>query len=710
MAKDKRPVKLWTCDTETRGLFGEVFRIGLYDGEEYNAYYNFNEVIEKVREYAEYQNHIYIHNLEFDLAKVAPEIFNQSSIIWSESIFINNSVATVTTDDFVLHDSYKLLTASLEKLCKDFDLQELSKKDLTEHLKDEGYKDKTDYFNRVSPDEPMLNEYLKYDCISLYTLLEKVMTICVIDAETLIKCPTTASLSMSIFKTRYSEHFEEATKFKFNGEWGKFLEEFIRLSYYGGRTEVFKPFIKNGYHYDVNSLYPYVMKTYDFPVGFPEYMEGKDAERIYKMWERRGIGAGFLYCDIFVPDMHIPPLPKRDKTGKLLFPVGKLTGVWSFPEVAKALQMGCELVTINSCVYFKKTAPLFKEFIHHFEQVKTHSKGAKRALAKLIQNSLYGKFGMIRRRRTFVDISQLDKLITDETPYMIHEYNYNMQGVKFIETVVESRAQYIQPQISSYITAYARLELLDGLLHQQERGEVAYCDTDSIASTAIMDADKVHDTEYGKWKLESVIDEGVFLQPKLYAEKNAGGGQTIRAKGIPKEIMAGLTYDSYINWYEIIKGQEQEVINIFNDYKARMKFITMLKNNLDLNTVNFISKSIHITAMQKRQIDYNANKTKPHTIEAYGDVLADSFVYSSKYTKLLENVSGDSDSIEELINVYGFIKPPVKGDSYYQLYKTLPQNAKVLYFGFNGQPLIEWCEMTGRHPRELLLEMIAERE
>src|SRR6202011_5620956 len=33
---------------------------------------------------------------------------------------------------------------------------------------------------------------------------------------------------------------------------------FMHLGYYGGRTEVFKPYGKNLYYYDINSLYPHV--------------------------------------------------------------------------------------------------------------------------------------------------------------------------------------------------------------------------------------------------------------------------------------------------------------------------------------------------------------------------------------------------------------------------------------------------------------------
>lgn len=75
------------------------------------------------------------------------------------------------------------------------------------------------------------------------------------------------------------------------------------MSYYGGRTEVFKPLLKNGYHYDVNSLYPYVMLENKFPVGFPEYIytDYERSENLYMISKNFDIGCGFLKCRVDVP-------------------------------------------------------------------------------------------------------------------------------------------------------------------------------------------------------------------------------------------------------------------------------------------------------------------------------------------------------------------------------------------------------------------------
>ena len=46
-------------------------------------------------------------------------------------------------------------------------------------------------------------------------------------------------------------------------------DAFIRRGYYGGHADTYKPYGDNLYYYDVNSLYPFVMKTFPMPGGKP---------------------------------------------------------------------------------------------------------------------------------------------------------------------------------------------------------------------------------------------------------------------------------------------------------------------------------------------------------------------------------------------------------------------------------------------------------
>ena len=48
----------------------------------------------------------------------------------------------------------------------------------------------------------------------------------------------------------------------------------LKKAYTGGSVDVYKPYGEQVFRYDVNSLYPSVMKDNPMPVGYPTYFEG----------------------------------------------------------------------------------------------------------------------------------------------------------------------------------------------------------------------------------------------------------------------------------------------------------------------------------------------------------------------------------------------------------------------------------------------------
>lgn len=683
----QKPPKIFTLDTETRGLFGEIFRVGLYDGSRYFVANSFKEIKTSILKYTtKYDCHVFIHNLDFDLSKIIHDAIPSASL--KDSIFINNNVTLfktslstlsditdekeIVSESITFHDSNKLILGRLKKICKDFGLDKhQSKIELKDHIielgwgrnrkgkrindiseyddfESEGY-----YFKNVDPFEKQLNEYLRMDCISLYEVVNTLITISGLEIEDFLRCPTTASLAMKVYSTNYPDDYKKAISTNYHSDSGKYYEKFIRESYCGGRTEVFTPYLKWGYHYDVNSEYPFVMKTFKLPYGRPVMYDGDKARQQFKYWFNFNQGAGFLKCDIYIPEMFIPPLPV--KRGKLIFPTGNVTGTWTFEEIKVALQQGCKIRKIHRCLYFEKTAYLFKDFVEYFEKIKNTSEGAMRVFAKLMQNSLYGKFGMKRIRDTLLDITELEKC---EDRFQKYGYAYVvlknplMPGGEFIKADIASSAEYIQPHISAYITSLARLVLYNGLLEQHKKGVVAYCDTDSVACEAKMDDSMVHENEYGKWKLESVIMDGIFLQPKTYYEKHPtlvedDNGmylstdkenkfiknkytETKKFKGIPSRKMEDITEDTYKTIFnklieiqkrlesgeEIPKGELKFPLYKEKEEK-RIKFATNLKNpQYDENgVVTFdkkveIIKSLNLAGGQKRNMDYINNTSK----------------------------------------------------------------------------------------------------
>lgn len=744
--EDEKPVKIFTLDTETRGLFGDIFRVGLFDGKQFFATNSFKELKSILYHYTkEYDCHLYIHNLDFDLSKMAADLIPQADL--KKSIFINNNVTvfrssismsqTTEENDIIsqpitFHDSLKLIQGRLKDICKDFGIEEKKAKiELKDHIINLGwalnkkgkpiknnseydsFESEGNYFMKVDPYEKELNEYLRNDCISLYEIVSMLHDLSGLNIYDFLKCPTTASLAMKVYQKNYADDYEQAISTNYHGKWGEFLEKFVRSSYWGGRTEVFQPILKEGYHYDVNSLYPYVMKNHRIPVGRPLHYQGDAARNIFKHWYSYKQGGGFLEVDIHIPeDLHIPPLPAM-RNKKLMFPVGKIHGVWTFEEIELALEMGARIHQIYQCVYFDKTKYIFKDFVSYFEEIKNNSEGAKRVFSKLMQNALYGKFGMRRIRKTLLPIKYKEKC--EAKGYKYTDHHNDLFPEEFIEAEIPSRADYIQPHIASYVTSLARIVLYRGLIQQLKLGEVAYCDTDSIACEKKMPDGMVHNKEYGKWKLESELELGIFIQPKTYYEKDKNGEETKKFKGVPKKYIKELTQEKYLDIIEHLKDvqvrqENGEKINktdayypIFTGEKKRMKFATTFKNghvNFDLHLE--VNKGIILINKQKRIMDYVGNTSKPYVFNEFGEIFEQEMREVAE-KEMMKEYDDLEDPIKEKINQIGFILIPGKDDLFYSEYKQLSRSIKMKYFRKEkGQALDTWCQEAGEDLNELI--------
>jgi hypothetical protein len=107
---------------------------------------------------------------------------------------------------------------------------------------------------------------------------------------------------------------------------------------------------------------------------------------------------GFLKCSVRSPEgLTIGLLPIR-REGKLISPVGTLTGIWFSPEIRFALENGYELLAIEFGYRFERNNQVFKELILHLNEMKENAQvnnnPVQRNIAKLLMNSLYGRFGL----------------------------------------------------------------------------------------------------------------------------------------------------------------------------------------------------------------------------------------------------------------------------------------------------------------------------
>jgi len=245
-------------------------------------------------------------------------------------------------DRWTFLDSMKLFPAGLEKLCKTFGLPGKVNQDLD-----------------VDEDDPSWSIYLKQDCIALADGLTKIHDLVEdkLGGEVGMTAPST---SMKLFRRRFLGRKGSVKRIPRFAHWpdcqGEAKEkcpgcahEWIRLGYYGGRTELFQTYGEHLQYFDINSSYVAAMREL-MPVG--DRMVTTELD-----WSMTDTHGGFVECTVRIPpECEYPPLPHRaKKTGKLLFPTGRFSGVWSTKELAllKDPSVNGEILSVRKVVWFR---------------------------------------------------------------------------------------------------------------------------------------------------------------------------------------------------------------------------------------------------------------------------------------------------------------------------------------------------------------------
>ena len=269
--------------------------------------------------------------------------------------------------------------------------------------------------------------------------------------------------------------------------------DFIRQAYYGGRCEIFRVGPVESYIHatDVASMYPYVMSVNKFP-NPSSIREWRKGDPLHVT----GVYRATVYYPITVK---YPALPYR--TDKLIFPVGKFSGVWSGAELLHALVFDGAKAEISEGIEFDQEYYPFTDFIERlFRQ-----KEAGNPRAKFVMNSLYGKFA---------ESGEIEEI--------------GPKGRRKIKTQ-PAHANIIW---SVLITAYARLHLLEGIRYVSHLiwCEPLYCDTDSIFyhSSVPTPLDKFNRKGLGNWTHKGTAELFEAKLPKLYRF-----GDTYHGKGVP---------------------------------------------------------------------------------------------------------------------------------------------------------------------------------
>jgi len=248
-------------------------------------------------------------------------------------------------------DTSALLPFGLDKLTKTFNVKY---KKLEIIKKTDNYD--SDLYNYYIKFPDLVIEYLKHDCIGLFEVLLKFK-------DEILKSGgdmglTIASTSLKTYNHSYQSRSLFMCKRKYNDD--------MRQAYFGGRTEIFRfyaPEIKDSYYYyyDVNSLYPFVMRNFRFPVSQPNIIE---KPKLCDVVSNDGITEAFINAP---KDVYIPVLPSKIKVKydkKLMFTIGNFHGYWDNALLKNAYDLNYKILPVKS--YFFETDYIFKKYVDYF--------------------------------------------------------------------------------------------------------------------------------------------------------------------------------------------------------------------------------------------------------------------------------------------------------------------------------------------------------
>lgn len=471
--------KIPTYDLEALN-WTEIIAVGFFDGTDYHEFiktYEEDDVVWRFLQFIE-ENckgiKLYAHNAarydaKFLLAKLQEK---------NCPVRLDAGLARMVwlKPRITFEDSYIALPGSLKSLCEGLGT---SRKLEWEH-------EDTDY-PWVMPERSFIEfrSYLKRDCLSLSEVMEKYCE------KLLVNFQVIPGLTLALTSVKaFDKNFYPVSKIDGNEE----FERQIRAATYGGRNEVYKLYGENLHFYDARSMF---MSCYDVPVPVGKLL-----------WTTPNIDYGTLaYARVKIPkDFYVGLLPHRldSRPPKLLFPVGIIEDWWDTCELRFAAEQGCDLKILKQLR--AEEEPILKGFGDYVYSLRLNSTGAEARLWKLFGLRLSGKFGQSRWQSR---IRHIDTIKDFTGSYPIDERE---EYHEFTEYIKGHRSPYIKPAISMRVRAEARIRHAKLLLEALSRGNIYYCDTDSI----VCDSEMPTGQGLGELKLVNEAVRGYFIQPKFY--------------------------------------------------------------------------------------------------------------------------------------------------------------------------------------------------
>lgn len=568
----KNIFNIMTLDVETyvdENNNMNIYCISMYDGVNAKSFYltNYtdvhsliNDVLKTIFSKKYSGKSIYIHNSSnFDMIFLYSYIINYSETsvkpILKDGKFIVLDIefGNITKYKVYFKDSFLLLSSSLAKLSKSFNVNYT--KDIFPHKfvnKDNlnyiGEVPTIDFFNGISTTE--YNEY-KSRFNNNWNLESEAIKYCELDCKALFEVisnfaikinqkfnvdvsstPTLPSVAMKTYRTSFIPDGIKISKIG-----GKMFDN-IHNAFYGGHVDMYIPTNPVGtqvFGYDVNSLYPYVMKVNKYPYQFIAHFYG-DISNMKQYFNLYNKCVGFFKVNITSPQNILHPILPKKVNNTTVYGVGSWTGWYYSEELKNAAKFGYKFDILEG--YLFKSTDLFSKYIDTMYQMKEIAvkNSPDYMIPKFLQNSLFGKFSMFRE---LINYAVLDQHGVDQFISKIGFDNF-INKVDFgSKCLVSYKLQFqkdlnINIAIGAAVTANARVYMSQ--FKNIQDFSLYYSDTDSIFIDKPLSQQLVSDKKLGLMKLEYVLTKFVALGPKVYGGININGIEFTKTKGLKTKI------------------------------------------------------------------------------------------------------------------------------------------------------------------------------
>lgn len=342
--------------------------------------------------------------------------------------------------------------------------------------------------------------------------------------------------SYKLFINKESGKFSESKMRNIIPILPKKIDRFIRESYIGGWVYLNPLMVDkisnqksiSGVTLDANSMFPSVMYNELMPWGWPIEYKGKyEYDEEYPLYIQE-----LIVKNISLKKDKVPMIqhqgPRRHLEHDYIYCEDEVKLILTSVDIE--LMRECYDINEEDITYirgykFRATDKFFRDYIDYWMDKKNKETGAKRKIAKLFLNSLYGKFGSKIRRQ-------------------VRDYTLGEDGEEVkLDLGKEDTGQMYYTAIAAFIAAYARGKTVRGA--NANFKHFIYADTDSLhllCNKKQVKGIELDQKELGKWKVESEFTDAVYIGLKCYGEyadydNNGKPYWQFKVAGLPEEAI-----------------------------------------------------------------------------------------------------------------------------------------------------------------------------